>query len=680
MMPDSTLVPWFSPNRIRWLGIGALTMLLVAALITAAPLRLQQLELPVYWLPQGVLIGGLILLRRDEWPAAILIFFTCIFLANWLGGSQPVSAALLAASTLAGSGATAWLYRTLEPDRPPLQSARSLAIFSGAAVFGCALTGIIGSNLAGAEQLFPRQQFSVHAALATLLAAMAVAPAILSWAESSVRQTRPRLDLELAVILAGIILSASLIFFIGRSGTTLPLSTTFILMPWLIWASLRRPAFETVTLLLLAVILSHFDLVSVFSAQPIVHSTAVATLNWLIFVLILLTGFTLFLVVKTGERNLTGQLLEERQIQIDTIFNTSPDGVIVIDECGSILGFNHTAEKLFGYGSEDVLGKNVKILMPPYLSAQHDGYMRRYMETGERRIIGIGRIVTGLRRDGSTFPIDLAVGEAKVGSRRYFTGFVRDLTEKQGTEQRVHELQDELMHSARLASLGEISSTIAHEVNQPLSAAGTYIEVAQNMVETRGRLDRRQLIDAIWKARTQVSRAGEIIKRVREFARKRAPELARADLNRVIEEACALAFVGTRNSGIRWSLDLTSELPLVLIDRLQIQQVIVNLVRNSIDALQSRGRGSIRVSSELSEQSGVVVKIVDDGPGIPDDLRNRLFTPFSTTKPQGTGLGLAICKSIIDAHNGRLWLEDTAGGGATFCFSLPAGRNERAER
>ena len=189
------------------------------------------------------------------------------------------------------------------------------------------------------------------------------------------------------------------------------------------------------------------------------------------------------------------------EVQIlQTVYDTSPDAIVVIDEKATIQSFNRTAEAMFGFLPEDVLGQNIKMLMPPYFAAHHDGYMERYLTTGERRIIGIGRIVTGQRKDGSTFPIELSIGEAKTSDRRLFTGFIRDLTEKQKVEQRVHELQEELIHAARLASLGEITSMVAHEVNQPLSASGTYLEVARELLGSADAADREKGMKAIDKA------------------------------------------------------------------------------------------------------------------------------------------------------------------------------------
>ncbi len=356
---------------------------------------------------------------------------------------------------------------------------------------------------------------------------------------------------------------------------------------------------------------------------------------------------------------------------LQTVYDTSPDAIIVIDRKAHIQSFNKTAEKMFGFSASEVLGHNIKILMPPYFAAHHDGYMERYLETGERRIIGIGRIVTGQRKDGSTFPIELSIGEAKTSDRQLFTGFIRDLTDKQRVEQRVHELQEELIHAARLASLGEITSMVAHEVNQPLSASGTYLEVARELLNSNDEATRAKGLKAIDQADAQIKRVGDTVRRIREFARKKTPELALEDINRVIEEANAIASVGSKARSIRTTFDLSPLRPEGMIDRIQIQQVVMNLVRNAIDAMTGHVRRELILQSRVTEDHTIEISVIDSGPGVSPETAKKLFTPFVTTKKDGTGLGLAICRTIVEAHGGKLWHENTEHGGATFRFTLP---------
>ncbi len=356
---------------------------------------------------------------------------------------------------------------------------------------------------------------------------------------------------------------------------------------------------------------------------------------------------------------------------LQTVYDTSADAIVVIDENAIVQSFNRTAEKMFGFSASDVLGQNIKVLMPPYFAAHHDGYMERYMKTGERRIIGIGRIVTGQRKDGSTFPIELSIGEAKTSNRRLFTGFIRDLTDKQRVEQRVHELQEELIHAARLASLGEITSMVAHEVNQPLSASGTYLEVARELFNSHEEGNHAKGLKALDQAEAQIKRVGDTVRRIREFARKKTLELALEDINRVIEEANAIAAVGSKARNIRTTFNLSPLRPIAMVDRIQIQQVVMNLVRNAIDAMTGHERREMVLQSLVTIDSQLEISVLDSGPGVSEETAKKLFTPFVTTKKDGTGLGLAICRTIVEAHGGKLWYENSSLGGAAFKFTLP---------
>ena len=248
-----------------------------------------------------------------------------------------------------------------------------------------------------------------------------------------------------------------------------------------------------------------------------------------------------------------------REAHLQSILDTIPDAMIVIDERGIMQSFSAAAERLFGYSAAEVLGKNVKILMPSPYRESHDGYLDRYMLTGERRIIGIGRVVVGERKDGSTFPMELAVGEMKSGQQRYFTGFIRDLTERQQTEARLQELQAELVHISRLTAMGEMASALAHELNQPLSAIANYMKGSRRLLEDS--TDERvtpSLRDAMDKAAEQALRAGQIIRRLRDFVARGESERRVESVKKLVEEASALALVGAKDQGVRVRLRVRS--------------------------------------------------------------------------------------------------------------------------
>ncbi len=213
-----------------------------------------------------------------------------------------------------------------------------------------------------------------------------------------------------------------------------------------------------------------------------------------------------------------------------------------------IQSFSSAAERLFGYTADEVIGQNVKLLMPSPYRENHDGYLERYLQTGERRIIGIGRVVVGERKDGSTFPIELAVGEMRSNDRRFFTGFIRDLTEHQKTEARLQELQSELVQISRLTAMGEMASTLAHELNQPLSAITNYLRGSRRLLENPSDANRTRVREAVDKAADQALRAGQIIRRLRDFVARGESERRVESLNKIIEEASALALVGRQGA------------------------------------------------------------------------------------------------------------------------------------
>lgn len=368
-----------------------------------------------------------------------------------------------------------------------------------------------------------------------------------------------------------------------------------------------------------------------------------------------------------------------REAHLNSILDTVPDAMIVIDNKGIIQSFSAAAERLFGYLSPEVRGRNISMLMPsPYREA-HDGYMERYLQTGERRIIGIGRVVVGERKDGSTFPMELAVGEMISGRDRYFTGFVRDLTERQETDARLQELQAELVHISRLSAMGEMASTLAHELNQPLTAIANYMKGSSRIVGEIKSERAPMLKSALDKSAEQALRAGQIIRRLRDFVARGESDRSIDSLSKIIEEASALALVGAKESGIHVRMRLDPEGDLALVDRIQIQQVLLNLMRNAIEAMKPSPRKELTISKHAPADGMVVISVSDTGPGIDPEIRDQLFQPFVTTKSDGMGVGLSISRTIIDAHGGKLWVDDNPEGGAIFRFSLPVAQSTKVE-
>lgn len=361
--------------------------------------------------------------------------------------------------------------------------------------------------------------------------------------------------------------------------------------------------------------------------------------------------------------------LQRREEHLSSILATVPDAMIVIDEHGIILSFSATAEQLFGYSQSDALGRNVDRLMPSPDRERHDGYIARYLATGEKRIIGLGRTVRGQRADGSIFPMQLSVGEAGSGDQKLFTGFIQDLSEKQEFEARLAHLQQELHHVSRLSAMGTMASTLAHELNQPLTAIASYAEAAQIVVE-QDEANLAKLRDVLAEMASQSLRAGAVVRRLREFVSRGDLTKASEDLPKLIQESAALALLGSVEKGIvtRYAFDLAATQ--VLVDRVQIQQVLINLIRNAIEAMESSVEKQLMIETELIDAETIRVSVSDTGPGIPPETRGHMFEAFNSSKPSGMGLGLSICRTIVEAHGGKIEVADREGGGSVFSFTL----------
>jgi two-component system sensor kinase FixL len=359
-----------------------------------------------------------------------------------------------------------------------------------------------------------------------------------------------------------------------------------------------------------------------------------------------------------------------REAHLQSILDTVPEAMIVIDERGFIQSFSSAAERLFGCNAAEAIGQNVRTLMPRPYRENHDSYLQRYMTTGERRIIGIGRVVVGQRKDGSTFPMELAVGEMKSGDRRFFTGFIRDLTERQQTEARLQELQSELVHISRLTAMGEMASTLAHELNQPLSAIANYLKGSRRLLEGATEEKFVAMGDALDKAADQAMRAGQIIRRLRDFVARGESERRVESITKLVEEASALALVGVKDLGIRVQFEFKPETDLVIADRVQVQQVVLNLIRNAMDAMETSQRRDLVVAIAPAGDGLVKISVADSGSGIAPEIAEQLFQPFITTKRQGMGVGLSISRAIVEAHSGRIWAEPNPTGGTIFHFTL----------
>jgi len=360
------------------------------------------------------------------------------------------------------------------------------------------------------------------------------------------------------------------------------------------------------------------------------------------------------------------------QTDFAALMDAAVDAIIVIEADGSVAAFSRAAAQMFGYTAEEMIGRPVELLMPEPYRSEHSSYIERYERTGEARIMGVGRQIKAMRRNGEVFPVWLSVGQSETAAGRHFVGIIRDLTEQRRAELERHSLEIRLAHVARLSLLGEMAAGIAHEINQPLTAITNYSQAARTLLE-RGERDDDILKSACAGIVSQVERAGAVIRNLRKFVRMREIEKESLSLDQVVDGVMVLITADANHAGIAVETRLAPDLPQVSGNAVQLQQVLLNLTRNAVDAM----RGTVGRPKELTIETAragpdkVEFRVSDRGPGISSRLEDAIFNPFFTTKKEGLGVGLAISRSIVEAHGGSLTHDDRPGGGTTFTVTLP---------
>jgi two-component system sensor kinase FixL len=374
---------------------------------------------------------------------------------------------------------------------------------------------------------------------------------------------------------------------------------------------------------------------------------------------------------------------------LQAVMDAAVEAIILIDKQGTISAFNRSAERLFGYAAAEIVGQNVRILMnEPYRSA-HDDYLARYAETRIPHIIGVGREVDARRKDGSLFPAFLSVGEVGGDGPHRFVGLIRDVTierqaratleaerdqaqARQAEAQAARQLQERLTHVARMATMGEMAAGIAHELNQPLSAIATYARACDRFLAAT-EPDLEETRSSVREIANEALRAGDIIRRLRQVMGGRVNEQIATDVSALIDDLVVLAEADARVHKTHIRFELTRGLPRVRADHAQLQQLILSLIRNAVEALSSQETGERRVIVRTLPylHSHVELSVSDNGPGVAPTLVDHLFAPFVTTKPQGTGLGLSIGQTIARAHGGTIGYRPIEPAGACFYVRLP---------
>jgi two-component system sensor kinase FixL len=364
--------------------------------------------------------------------------------------------------------------------------------------------------------------------------------------------------------------------------------------------------------------------------------------------------------------------LRQNEARLQAILDTAVEGILTIDAHGLVEMCNPAAARMFGYTPEEVLGRNVSQLMPAPHRDEHDAYVARYRSTGEARAIGFGRELAGLRKDGSTFPLEVALGEFESGGGHHFTGILRDLTERKRLEERLQQQQAELLHVQRLSTAGELAAMMAHELNQPLGAITNYLGGVTlrfgSVLEANPGLN-----EAIGETLRLAKRAADVVDGIRDLVRRRESEREWTSIGAIAEETLALVRPELDRRRIKLTVAIPSGLPRLWGQRVHLQQLLLNLMLNAMDAMETTPASARRLTLEAGSNAAadIEIAITDTGAGFPPDLAIRLFEPFVTTKPEGLGLGLSICRSIVEAHGGRISARSATGKGATFSVILP---------
>ena len=365
------------------------------------------------------------------------------------------------------------------------------------------------------------------------------------------------------------------------------------------------------------------------------------------------------------------------ELRFRLVVEAAPNAMVMVNRAGEIVMVNAQAERVFGYSRIELLGQRVEMLVPPRFGDHHSGLREMFSVDPQTRPMGAGRDLYGLKKDGSEFPVEIGLNPIETDEGTMVLSAIVDITERKAAEAALREsqarlqaLHAELLHVSRLSAMGQMAAMVAHELNQPLTAISNYMEAIGALLDRGGDLPLPRLRRAVEHAGEQAIRAGQIIQRLRGFASRRDTEKRIEPIPPLLREAAALALVGTRQKGIVIKIDNDiADVP-VLADKIQIQQVLLNLLRNAAEAVADQEHREIALLTEASDGE-VQISVVDNGPGLPEEVQAKLFQPFVSTKETGMGVGLSICHNIVTAHNGRLWAELNPDGGTIFRVTLP---------
>ena len=597
--------------------------------------------------PPGLSLALLLIFGLQYAPA----LFIAALLAEAVvrgGGSSLLEIASYAAILAAGYTAmAAFLLRVARFD-PNLRTLRDLVVFGITAAVGAmgVAACYVGAHVvAGAFSWEQFPEYALHDWVGEVIGIMILTPALLIHGPAFANMRRWSVNGEAMLQAASIVVALWIVF---KAEAADPSKLFYVLFLPLIWVSMRRGLGGATA----ALVATQVGLI--ISMQFAGYGASLVVEFQLLMLALAVTGVFLGMAVDQWRR--TQDALRTSEAELSAVVSTAPDAILTVDEAGRVIAANHAADVLFLSPSSGLAGYSITVLIPglrePYGSVR-------------------GLEVRAQRLDGTGFSAEVSFDSVSIGERRVHIGIVRDTTRRREIEEKLRERVRELDRAMRVAAAAEMASMLAHELNQPLTAASSYARACDLMLK-RGNAGQAQLTEVMDLVVAEVSRAGEVVRRLRDLFRGGSTRLELVEIESLITVTVQFLKDRLERHGIAAATSVPAALPRVRVDRVQIEMVLYNLVANAIDAIVSAetGERSITIQAASHAPGFVRIEVRDSGTGLSPAVAERLFVPFSTTKPTGSGLGLSISRSIVESHGGKLWIEPQPRG-AAFVLTLP---------